>query len=228
MSGKKRARDSNDTKEESPEPRSRPNIARSRAQNAKEVPNSSAKQGANSCGARESSEHFDANASRKTGTTVAANKRPREPKGDASKSLKQQPATGTAVATRTRAAAELSGATGDGSPSAHMTGVRATVVNTTPAPPCIAAPILVSAATTADARNMINPVLIPPAFTTGPISGSGIPSIATRAASFSPGLSAVAAVPALACSALKLPAPALTTFLPSVQGSQKCYLLATN
>ena len=221
MSGKKRARDSTDTKEESPEPRSRPNVARSRA--SKE-PNSASARTNIAAGATRESDHFDTEAARKAGPAAAGSqKRPREPKGDASKSLKHQPNTGTAVSTRTRAAAELSGASVDRSSPTHLAGVRGGVV-TTPAG-CITAPILVPVAAAAEGRSLINPVLIPPAFTTGPIAASAIPPIANRSASFSPGLSAVAAVPALACSALKLPAPALTTFLPTVQGSQNLIVI---
>ena len=210
MSGKKRTREPSEQKEDSPEPRSRPGVSRSR--NSKDAPGSSSAK----------PNVYEEDSNRKSGTMVAgSHKRAREPKTDSSKSVKQHTSVGAAVATRTRAAAELSGAAVDSghraSPTSALAGLRAGVI---PAPAaCLTAPILVSNAAPGDARSIINPVLIPQAFAAGPIAPSTIPALATRNTSFpSPGLSAVTAVPALACSALQLPSPALTSFLPAVQG----------
>jgi hypothetical protein len=220
MSGKKRNRDSSGSKEHSPEPRgSRPNVSRSRAsttQSAKEpsLTSSAAKPSINPAAqpsrariAEVPDSYFDPETDKKNAPAIIGNqKRGRDHKPDTARAVKQQIGS-AAVATRTRAAAELSGVV-EGHP------LRAGVV----AAPAGCIPLVASAAP-GDARNLMNPVLIPPTFPPGAITTAAIPPLGNMGTSFpSPGLSAV---PALACSSLKLPAPALTSFLPGVQGEHR-------
>jgi hypothetical protein len=231
MSGKKRNRDSSGSKEHSPEPRARPNVSRSRASNSQSAKEPTltapavkpsinpATQPSRAKIAEVPDRYLDPETDRKTAPVIAGNqKRGRDHKADSSRALKQQViGSGAAVATRTRAAAELSGSV-EGHPP-----LRAGVV-AAPAG-CLPTPILVPSAAPGDARNIMNPVLIPPTFPPSAIAAATIPPlVGTMSTSFpSPGLKAVAVVPgpALACSSLKLPAPALTSYLPTVQGASR-------
>ena len=238
-SGKKRSRESTDAKEDSPESRARPNSSRSRSQGAREP----AKEGQNPkserrvSGSAGAGTHIDfgqfepfSESGRKS-HPEGGHKRGREHKAEGARNstVKQPNSTTHSIATRggvarTRAAAERSGVMPDA--NAHVSSPN--VVVTTGA--ALSGSLLVANSAAEAARNIINPVaclmtagypgsIAPTPLATAPIAAQAIAAIPARTSTFvaSPILPAVSAVAGL--SSMQLPAPALTTFLPTVSGT---------